>query len=780
MGSMYFTKYPHRANFSFAEAYDAPSQRLTVSGKELNASVTSYEGDIYHVQLRNEKLWEGGNKCLETLNIPPASERARLKAGDGFHLTLLGKDGKPILSSVPGESFGVSGDSSMFVLTTSEPARFYGLGEKTFNKVELSGLRTKFWTTDVWGDFHHRQFQASETDPAYVSVPYLALKIGEEYVGLLLHNPYPTFIETPGTDESRVFVEWQATSGSIILGSEGGEPNLWVIYGTSLADLTRKLQKLVGVTPLPPAWSLGYHQSRWGYAGHDDLVALDAKFNEHKVPCDGLWMDLEYMRGFRIFNTSKEAFPNGAKETADILKTSGRRIVPILDPGVKFEAGYNVYDDGHAKGVFCKNVEGKEFIGLVWPGETVFPDFTLPEVRDWWAGYAADFRKEGYGATWVDMNDPSTGPVDPTGMLFQGGKDSHYAHHNQYALGMQMATRSGFLNAFPNERPFILTRSGFIGTSKHAAIWTGDNISNWFYLAVSIPEAIGMSLSGLAFAGPDVGGFGDDVTDELMTSWIKTCFLFPFFRNHSVKGCRPQEPFSFPEPVMHVLRRFIRLRYKLMPYLYNLFVQHEELADPILRPLFYHYDDKGLDEITDEFLIGADILQAPFVHEDIMSREVILPGTEPWYDAATGKWVLPGTIKVKRDKERTPLFVRAGAVIPMQQGTPIDNRKEFRKININVFVPDAWTGESEYTYVADDGLTYDYQKGVRSSAVFKVVADAGKLDIVWQQTSDGFGAIEPRFVIHGKPSDVTVNGEVRKPEPHSVVLAGAELKVSVV
>jgi alpha-glucosidase len=652
------------------------------------------------------------------------------------------------------------------------------MGAKNFGGIELSGYRTKFWNTDVWSDFHINQWEDQPCDPPYFSTPYVAARLGNEWVGFLLHNPYPTFIETPGFDESRVFVEWQRTSKHLVLGSEGGEPNLWIIYGPTLPELTRKLQKLMGVTPTPPIWSLGYHQSRYGYGGHADLVALDAEFSKHEIPCDAIWLDLDYMEGFRVFQTSKEMFPDGTLATVDKLRESGRRVVPILDPGVKFEPGYKVYDDGHAKDVFCHNAEGREFVGLVWPGETVFPDFTLPKVRDWWAGYVKGFAEEGFGATWVDMNDPSTGPVDPHGMRFNKGKDPHLAHHNQFALGMQMATKAGLLEARPLERPFLLSRSGFIGSSKNSAIWTGDNVSNYFYLKIAIPTTLGMSISGLPFNGPDAGGFGGDCEPALIVDWFKTGFLFPFFRNHTMKDSRRQEPFAYPLPTLRILRRYIRLRYKLLPYLYNLYVRQEESGDPIIRPLLYSYAEEGLELVSDQFLVGEDILQAPFV-EQAKTRKYVLPGAELWYEGESGRWVEPGTYSAKNRASDTPLFVRSGAIVPMRPGTPSDNKTDLRSVSFHVFVPPAWSGESETEYAADDGISFDYQSGKRSRIRVQIVSVDGNAAISTTTLSDGFGPIDATFIIHGEPKSVRLNGAATIAEKAKVTLTGKPLDVQI-
>jgi alpha-glucosidase len=773
---MFFTKYPHPANFTFASDLNLATGDFKAGDEDFRLLLTSYEGGIFHLQVTSDR-W-APNSCIEPLELPTEAQSQLLELKKGFGLQL--KRGKSqLLAGSAGATFGVSGEASMFRLSVPEDARFYGMGEKYFGQVELSGMRTKFWNTDVWGDFHHAQWLDHAADPPYFSTPYVVCKLRDEYVGLLLHNPHPTWISTPGTDESRIFVEWQRTDRELILGSESGEPNLWIITGPTLRDVTTKLQRLVGVTPLPPMWSLGYHQSRWGYGGEKDLLELDSKFEELGIPCDGLWLDLDYMDGFRVFRTSKTMFPKGAAKTAAKLAKNRRRIVPILDPGVKQEPGNPVYDSGRKAGVFCKNPEGGEFVGLVWPGQTVFPDFTTEKGRDWWTGYVQGFADEGFGATWLDMNDPSTGPVDPNGMLFRDGAEPHAWHRNQYALGMQRASFDGFRKARPNERPFMLSRSGFIGSSKYAAIWTGDNLSNRFYLANSITAAIGMSLSGLPFAGPDLGGFGGDADDALMVDWIKAGFLFPFCRNHSMKGSKEQEPWRFSPKALVVIRHYIQLRYKMLPYLYNLFARQEEIGEPILRPLFFEFEDAGLDTIDDQFLIGPHVLQAPHIKEG-RTRTVTLPGTEQWFDASSGVWLAPGTQEIPRSAGATPLFFRDAALIPMQPGLPERNEIDLLRPEIHLFLHEDSEAEASLRYVADDGLSYGYRNGQRSEMLVRARNVNGAIEVEVEHTECGFGAIEAVLVVHGRTSRVIVNGLERSGERGRVKLTGRELKTSLV
>ncbi len=485
---MFFTKFPHPANCVFAESFDSESGLLTINGSAFHATLDSFEGNVHRLRIENSDRWQKRKPLIELKN-PAESSDNLATISDKFHIRLFDESGNPVLVSAH-LSFGVSGETWMFCFDVTSDARFFGMGEKNFGRMELSGIRTKFWNTDVWSDFHFGQWKEHPTDPPYLSVPYLIVRDKGGYLGILVNSGYPAFFETPGIDEDRVFVEWQRTNRNLIVGAEGGEPEIWLIQAPDLKSLTQKFQKLVGVTPLPPIWALGYHQSRWGYAGEKDLSSLHAKFSDEHIPCDALWLDIDYMNGYRVFTVEADHFPNGTKRVFGELLKENRRVVAILDPGVKFEPGFSVYDSGHAAGHFCLNPEGREFIGLVWPGETVFPDFNLKQVREWWSSHVAGLRGQGFGAFWLDMNDPSTGPVDPTSMLFHQGSVPHAASRNDYALGMQIATFDGMLKFNPNERPFLLSRSGSTGTSRFSAVWTGDNLSSYLYLQMATASPI--------------------------------------------------------------------------------------------------------------------------------------------------------------------------------------------------------------------------------------------------------------------------------------------------
>ncbi len=776
---MYFRKYPHIANFAFARRADV-GKPLNVGGERITLRTTLYEGDIFRLTATSAR-WKK-NLSMAGLSHPrPVKKSTVFSLSKSFALTVKGPDGKAFLTSPAGMTLGTCGPRSVFVFEQTPDMQFYGMGEK-MRGLELSGIQTKFWNTDIFADFNWKEIEHDRPDPMYVAIPYVIIKRGNTYAGLLLDNPHATFITTNhGADIGGGQMKLEAHSKKhITIGAENGMPDLYIIVGPSLAELTRKLQQLVGHTPLPPAWALGYHQCRWGYKSDACLNVLDEKFDEHGIPCDGLWVDIDYMDAFKVFTFNHDHFPD-IEKTLRRLKKKGRRVVPIIDPGVKQQKGYPVYDSGKKAGVFCRNPAGQDFVGLVWPGETVFPDFSLPEGRRWWSDKVKQFAGLGLDGCWIDMNDPSTGSVLNEDMLFGRGKLTHDTHHNQYALGMAMATRDGFQAANPGERPFLISRSGYTGINRYSAIWTGDNISNYHYLRNCIAVSLNLALSGVPFNGPDIGGFAGDCHAQLMQDWVKTCFLFPFARNHACVGTRAQEPWAFDEPTLRVVKHYIQLRYALRPYLYNLFVRQEEIGEAILRPLFYEFADTPalpLAHVDDAFLTGPAILQAPILTEHERTREVPLPGPVTWFSIMDGKWLAGGQkVKVIVGHLQTPVYWREGSIIPMTPALPSTNEFDSRDVAFHIVLKKDSAATASYEYVFDDGLTHAYKSGKRSKLQITATARDGHLDIQTGYIAKGFGKARTSLVVYDEFSSVTVDGQPATITPAKQFIAGSDLTV---
>lgn len=787
---MYFNKSHQPENFAFPLSHRGAGSAWKIGNTAFRRKWSHLGEDVYRLDMRNRRWPRQYSQAELDSDFPgPAAGNSTLDAQAG--VTLRDDRGRALLTSAPGRAFGVAGQAWIMCFAYDRAMRFYGMGEKSFG-FEHSGRHTKFWNTDVWADFDLHSVIHGAPDPMYLSIPYLIVKRSNRYVGILVNNPYAVFMST----NPRVRISEQADAAGVaadtrfFIGAPDGVPEVYFIVGPTLAALTRKLQRLVGTTPLPPLWALGHHQSRWGYASHDDLSRIHRGFCEHRIPNDGLWVDIDYMRGYRVFTWDERHWPQHRRQIDD-LQSHGQRVVPILDPGVKVDKTFEVYRSGLNADVFCRNPAGTPFVGFVWPGATVFPDFSLPAVRDWWARWV---RREvaglGLSGAWLDMNDPSTGPSENSEMLFDRGQLAHTVFHNQYASGMARATRDGFLQSRPDIRPFLLTRSGFISINRYAAAWTGDNYSNTHNLRSGIPTSLNLAMSGLPFNGPDVPGFGGDATSELAIAWYKAVFLFPFLRNHTHNGKRDQEPWAFGKPTMRIIRRYIRLRYKLLPYLYNLFVEQERTGEAILRPLLYDFADSRrlpLDRVGDQFMVGPAIMQAPVLDPDEHARQVVLPPGR-WFDAARGRWIAGGRrLTVRTTHTTTPLYIRDGSVISMRPGDPQDNRTDLRDIELHLFLSPSFRGQAEYTYRADDGESYGYQRGERTTARFAIAAAKNKLEVRVLgddshpgEASYGYGGLRVCFVAYAGHRRVILRSDESARDlplhPHTWTMTGEKVR----
>jgi len=700
---MNFNKIPPAINFRYQQNGVA---LLKSCADAYNAEIHALGGDVYHYQIQSSKWEQKSHAALNREAFQGIANQAEIQLGNDGSLQCT-LDNAPVLRSFHGREFGILGQKWNLAFDYDEAMRFYGLGEKNTG-IEKTGQITKFWNTDALFDFGFTRAEQEATDPLYASVPYVLIQQENGCVGILVDNPYPVFMNMGAKENIANLLDAdEAEPQCVSVGSYDGQPDVYFIVGKTAQEVTRKLQLLTGKTPLPPLWALGYHQCRFGYRDLADLEELDEKFDALEIPCDGLWLDIDYMDGFKVFTVDEAGFDQHEKRITR-LQAKGRKIVPIIDPGVKNHPEFSVFQSGQAVDAFCKTPEGELYSGFVWPGRTAFPDYSLPHVRDWWADQVEAFtNKYNFDGYWVDMNDPSTGSSELEDMLFNNGQDSHESYHNQYALGMQQATVAGLQRAIGEKRPFIISRSGFTTSQQFSAIWTGDNWSNYFHLREGIAMTLNLSLSGIPFNGPDVPGFAGEATPELAVDWHKAGFLFPFFRNHSANMSPKQEPWQFEEPFRSSMIHFIRLRYKLLPYLYNLFFEHSETGDPYLRPLFYEYPNEhdAVSRIGDQFLVGDSIMQAPIVNEGETEREVYLP-TGAWFDTAKGTWAKGGASHtLKTHLDNTGLFIKEGALIPMLPGERLTQQKDLAEIELHCFLRISTQGRHHYTYRYDDGIT---------------------------------------------------------------------------
>lgn len=767
---MDYHKIHHPLNFAFADRHHAPA--LHVGNTPFPYTLTDHGGNLLHLTLGGR--WDATDS--DAVLTPPtdaAPGHAALSFDDNATLTLTHR-GAPLLRGKPGSTFGVCGEAWMFEFEYDPAMRFYGFGEKT-GPLEKTGKRTKFWNTDVFADFDRAQINEARTDPMYVSIPWIVIRTPDGWVGILIDNPHVPFVSAGGRIGSIANQKDIATRTRLYLGADGGAPDLWFLTADDLATLTERYQRLVGTTPLPPLWALGHQQCRWGYASHDDLRDVQAQLARYGIPTSGLWLDIEYMDAYRVFTWDPALWKDVPAQLAE-LQRDGQRVVPILDPGVKRDPGYPVHDSGLDAGAFCLTHEGNPFVGFVWPGETLFPDYADPDASAWWADQVAAFARDGIQAAWLDMNDPAVGPVELDNMRFKKGTLPHRAWHSQYGFGMARATHAGFTTAHPTVRPFLLARSGWTSCQRFTALWTGDNVSNETYMRGSIPCTLNLALSGVPLNGPDVPGFDHDADETLAVRWYQLGFLFPFLRNHCIRGRRAQEPYAFSRETREAITHLIRLRHRLLPYLYQLWIDQEEAGTAVMRPLLYAYDTcagEPLDRVEDQFLVGADLMQAPLTWVHGSTRRVLLPG-EGWFDLRTGMWVDGDTAQdVTLEGDDTPLYARAGSVIPMLPAEPTDHHADLADVDLHCFLRE---GDAvRVRYRADDGESTAYRDGVRSEVVLDLTVQGGAVDVSVVSASTGWKPLAVRLVVYGDVRAAAVGGVSLPMEPMAWRATGSTL-----
>lgn len=583
----------------------------------------------------------------------------------------------------------------------------YGFGEK--NGVldkrgwQLGGYSLTMWNLDTFS-------YDPSTDPMYVSVPfYMVVRHGQAH-GVFLDNTWRTTFDV-GHERTDL----------LTFGSEGGDLDYYFINGPEPKKVTERYTALTGRTPLPPLWALGYNQCRYSYYPESKVRLIANTLREKKIPADVIWLDIHYQDGYKPFTWDPQRFPDPKKMISD-LRDQGFHLVTIVDAHPKVEKGYAPYDQGLAGNYFVKNPDGSVYEAPVWPsqaeknpGPSVFPDFSKPAVREWWGSLYKSFTDIGVAGIWNDMNEPAVF-TPPTGTMpldevfdNEGQPTTHREIHNVYGQLMSHATFEGLSRLRPHDRSFVLTRASFAGGQRYAAVWPGDNTSEWSSLRQSIPTLLGLGLSGFSFVGSDIGGFVGSPSSELYTRWMQVGVFYPFMRSHSNLDSPDKEPWVFGYQNEIINRHAIELRYELLPYIYNAMRQASQTGVPAMRPVFLDFpDDENVAKLNDEFLFGDDLLIAPVVFQGATRRDVYLPKGE-WFDFWTGQKFTGGqTIQQRVTIESLPIFVRGGGMIFKQP--VVQSTGEMPGKPLHVLIAPA--KESEATQYEDDGKSLDYGDGV--------------------------------------------------------------------
>jgi alpha-glucosidase len=684
---------------------------IQVSSGNAAIRVEALTDSILRVRVTRDGRWNEDSSWA----VPTAvrAERVPVRAlADGFATKELavhvnGKSLALTVSDLSGRVILADGaeplrfDGPRFTLAKALPLgeHIFGLGDKTGN-FDRRGESFVDWNTDAWG------FQR-DTDPIYKSIPfYIATGAAGGAYGLFLDNTWRSWFDFGHRDD-----------GAIEIGADSGPIDYYIIAGPSVRDVVRRYTDLTGKAPLPSLWSLGFQQSRYSYMSADEVRGIAARLRRERVPTDVIWLDIDYQDRHRAFTTNKQTFPDLKKLAGDVGR-EGFKLVAITDLHIAYapNQGYAPYDSGAAGDHFLKNPDGGLYVAPVWPGPSVFPDFTRASSRAWWGSLYEDLVADGIAGFWNDMNEPAifdtptkTMPLDTVHRIegdgFAARTASHAEVHNVYGMENSRATFEGVLNLRPNSRPFVMTRATYAGGQRYAVTWTGDNSSSWDHLKLAVQQMLNLGLSGFAWSGADIPGFIGGASPELATRWFEIGAFTPVFRAHAANDAPRGEPWVDGPQHLAIRRKFIEERYRLLPYLYAVAEESARTGDPVMRPTFYDYPEMQTAPCDQSmaFTVGEDLLVAASPHpEQARSYDVCLPG-KGWYDYWNGTLLSAEKVSATPRLDRLPVFVRPGAIIPKQPLVQSTAETPKGPLELHVYPGDDCRGE----IYLDDGVSIE-------------------------------------------------------------------------
>jgi alpha-glucosidase len=623
---------------------------------------------------------------------------------------------------------------------------FFGLGDKTggFDRREQAYT---LWNTDIGPQ--------ESVDPLYKAIPFFLDISGARSYGIFLDNTWRTWFDFGKT-----------VRDAYSFGAEGGPLDYYFIYGPAPKQVVEGYAYLTGKPPLPPLWALGFQQSRYSYTPESQLRDVAARLRTDRIPADVVYLDIDYQDRNRPFTVNSKNFPNFPGLVADLRKQHFH-LVNITDLHIAHapNQGYAPYDTGHAGDHFVKNPDGSEFVGVVWPGPAVFPDFTRAQSREWWGRLYQDFVNDGVAGFWNDMNEPSvfsgpgkTMPLDTVHRIEETGfttrTATHSEIHNIVGLENARATYEGLLKLRPNERPFVLTRATYAGGQRYGFTWTGDNFATWNQLRLATQMVLNLGISGISMVGADVGGFNGSPSSDLLTRWVELATFSPLCRDHAGKGTSPHELWANGLEQEAIRRRYVETRYRLMPYLYALADESSRTGLPMMRPVFLEFPEiyapasPGFDHGDTEFLLGPNLLVAPPPFGEMMDDYAVSFPAGPWYDFWTGEKMAaqptapsivdianaaPGTKfaephKIHPKLDIMPVYARGGSILPLEPLVQNTDETPAGPLELRIYPGPQCRG---FVYL-DDGHTLDYQQGKYLRQSFTCQSDATSMRLKFQ------------------------------------------------
>jgi alpha-glucosidase len=799
------------------------ASRATSNGIEIHSgaaiiAITALRDDVLRVrvgtagQLPEDASWAvlASSRTASVAVTPQSSsisvgfQTAKLKVTvrkDPLELAITDLAGHVIAEDLPGRPVEYHGSNFRVYRKSPADEHYFGLGDKP-GPLDRRNESFVDWNTDSFG------WQES-TDPIYKSIPFFITYRRGVAAATFLDNTWRTSFEF--NKEYR---------DGYSFGSEGGPLDYYILYGPEPKAVVMKWAWLVGTTPLPPIWAFGYQQSRYSYYPEAEVRRIAARLRSERIPADVIWLDIDFQLKNRPFTVDPERFPTFDKMIQD-LKAQHFHTVVITDLHIADQPniGYKPYDEGAAAGHFVKNPDGSTYVGKVWPGPAVFPDFTQKASRDWWGTLYKDFVSKGVAGFWNDMNEPAifeapskTMPDDVQHRIEEPGFEtrttSHLEVHNIFGMQNSRGTFEGLLKISPDTRPFVMTRASYAGGQRYAATWSGDNSSTWNHLRQTTPQLINLGLSGFAMSGADVGGFAGSPQSELLTRWLEVAAFHPIDRDHTVIDSKPQEPWeNGTQEDVDLRRHYIEERYHLLPYIYTTAEEMSRSGLPIMRPLLLEFpaptaDGSPIDLANGNvFMLGPDLLIAQSPNPDEVDDYAVALPPVGWYDywtgamveGAAGRRAIDNTrveqpeVHIHRSLDTLPVFARAGSIVPEQPLVESTDEKPQGPLTLRVYPPSQPGKDCGGSLYLDDGQSYAFRNGDFLRVEFTCRATAQGLSVQvlphigsfapwWKVVSiDVYGASHPAtgasVVIDGAPATAVTPGFDGEHHRISAVLA---------
>lgn len=736
--------------------YQTDGQRISFEVAEANVELMVYRSDILRLRVvAKDEAFEDFSYAVIREPEPTPFEWIEMKDGwqlrtenlvldiqsDPLRFRLEDKHGKVLLAD--DAAFGISriGREWYNYKTLRDDELFIGLGEKT-GHLNRRGKWYQHWNTDAFA-------YGEEDDPLYMSTPFYMGITGGAVYGVFVDSTYRSIFNF-GASNHR-FSYFHVPDGGL---------DQYLFASGGVAETVQAYGWLTGTSPLPPKWSLGYQQCRYSYYPDKEVLNVARTFREKHIPCDVIYLDIHYMDQYKLFTWNNKEFPDPQGLVRALLDMNFQ-VVVIIDPGVKVEVGYHAYESGKEKDLFVKFPDGTYYSGDVWPGTCHFPDFTMPEAREWWGKQFASLAKMGIKGYWNDMNEPVTWGKKLPDLIefeFDGQGATHRKAHNVYGMQMARATAEGVKALMPNTRAFILSRAGYSGSQRYAASWTGDNSASDEHMLLGVRLMLNMGLAGLSFTGVDIGGFVGEANPQLFTRWMQIGAFSPLFRGHTMINSRDSEPWSYGEEAEEISRNFIRLRYRLMPYLYSAFHQSSQSAIPVARSLAFDYwqDAHVFDRRWGhEYLFGDAILVAA-INSWMPIQKVYLP-QGIWHNLYNNQRFTGGQVhSIDTPREILPVFVKESAVLPMQMPGEYVGGESKEYLDLHLF--GGYATYQGYWY-NDDGNSYDFEKDAFEKRSLHHHGDSKTLIVGASEGTYDSGIKHIRIYLHGiESAEVRING----------------------